>query len=84
MTTTPRVLFGCLHGSAKSLIALEHFRRLAKEQGVDVQADWGRDRAGHCDPAQSRPGAPWRGSRRARTPAAAADARRTSNGPRAS
>ena len=40
MTTTPTVLFVCLHGSAKSLIALEHFRRLAKERGVDVQADW--------------------------------------------
>jgi arsenate reductase len=40
MTTTPTVLFVCLHGSAKSLIALEHFRRLAQQQGVDVQADW--------------------------------------------
>jgi protein-tyrosine-phosphatase len=40
MTTTPTVLFVCLHGSAKSLIALELFRRLAKERGVDVQADW--------------------------------------------
>jgi len=40
MTTTPRLLFVCLHGSAKSLIALEHFRRLATERGVDVQADW--------------------------------------------
>ena len=40
MTTTPTVLFVCLHGSAKSLIALEHFRRLAEERGVDVQADW--------------------------------------------
>ncbi len=39
MTTTPTVLFVCLHGSAKSLIALEHFRRLAKERGVEVQAD---------------------------------------------
>jgi len=37
--TTPRVLFVCLHGSAKSLIALEHFRRLAQQRGVDVQAD---------------------------------------------
>ena len=40
MTTTPTVLFVCLHGSAKSLIALEHFRRIAKERGVDVQADF--------------------------------------------
>ncbi len=39
MTTTPTVLFVCLHGSAKSLIALEHFRRLAQQRGVDVQAD---------------------------------------------
>jgi arsenate reductase len=35
---TPRVLFVCLHGSAKSLIALEHFRRLAAERGVDAEA----------------------------------------------
>ncbi len=40
MTTNPTVLFVCLHGSAKSLIALEHFRRLARQRGVDVQADW--------------------------------------------
>src|SRR5215470_1725314 len=40
MTTTPRVLFVCLHGSAKSLVALEHFRRLAKESGLPVDADW--------------------------------------------
>ncbi len=38
MATTPRVLFVCLHGSAKSLIALEHFLRLAAERGVDVEA----------------------------------------------
>src|SRR3989442_13327368 len=37
---TPRVRFVCLHGSAKSLIALEHFRRLAQQRGVEVQADW--------------------------------------------
>src|SRR6266508_4005513 len=35
---SPRVLFVCLHGSAKSLIALEHFRRLTAERGVDVEA----------------------------------------------
>lgn len=40
MPATPTVLFVCLHGSAKSLIACEHFRRLAKERDVDVQADW--------------------------------------------
>ncbi len=33
---TPGVVFVCLHGSAKSLIAAEHLRRLAKQQGVDV------------------------------------------------
>jgi len=35
---SPRVLLVCLHGSAKSLIALEHFRRLTAERGVDVEA----------------------------------------------
>ncbi len=40
MSTASTVLFVCLHGSAKSLIALEHFRRLAQQRGVDVQADW--------------------------------------------
>lgn len=40
MTTTPTVLFVCLHGSAKSLIALEHSRRLAQQRGAEVQADW--------------------------------------------
>jgi arsenate reductase (thioredoxin) len=39
MTTTPTVLFVCLHGSAKSVVALEHFRRLAKQRGVTVVAD---------------------------------------------
>lgn len=35
MTTTPPfVLFVCLHGSAKSVIASEHFRRHAAERGV--------------------------------------------------
>lgn len=34
----PTVVFVCLHGSAKSLIAAEHFRRLAEEQGLDVCA----------------------------------------------
>ncbi len=36
---TPRVFFVCVHGSAKSLIALEHFRRLAVARGVPVEAD---------------------------------------------
>lgn len=30
------VVFLCVHGSAKSLIAAEHFRRLAKQKGVEV------------------------------------------------
>jgi protein-tyrosine-phosphatase len=37
MTSSPtRVIFVCLHGSAKSVIAAEHFRRLATESGGDV------------------------------------------------
>jgi arsenate reductase (thioredoxin) len=39
MPTPSTVLFVCLHGSAKSVIALEHFRRLAEQRGVDVVAD---------------------------------------------
>lgn len=36
---TPRtVLFVCLHGSAKSLIAAEYFGRLAARRGLDVRA----------------------------------------------
>jgi|SRR5215831_8302329 len=35
---TPSVLFVCLHGSAKSVIAAEHFRRLAAERGMKVDA----------------------------------------------
>src|SRR5262245_22103100 len=34
---TPNVLFVCLHGSAKSLIASEYLRRLAAERGVTVE-----------------------------------------------
>jgi len=34
----PTVLFVCLHGSAKSVIAAEHFRRLAAERAVEVDA----------------------------------------------
>ncbi len=32
------VVFVCLHGSAKSLIAAEHFCRLAAQRGVDARA----------------------------------------------
>jgi len=35
---TPTVLFVCLHGSAKSVIAAEHFRRLAAARGIHVDA----------------------------------------------
>jgi protein-tyrosine-phosphatase len=35
---SPSVLFVCLHGSAKSVIAAEHFRRLAAARGLAVQA----------------------------------------------
>jgi arsenate reductase (thioredoxin) len=31
-----RLVFVCLHGSAKSLIAAEHFRRLAERQGMKM------------------------------------------------
>lgn len=33
------VLFVCLHGSAKSVIAAEHFRRLAAERRLGLVAD---------------------------------------------
>ena len=35
------VLFVCLHGSAKSLIVAEHFRRLAGARGLATEADSG-------------------------------------------
>lgn len=35
---TPHILFVCLHGSAKSLIAAEYFRRLAFERGTEAEA----------------------------------------------
>lgn len=38
MEPTRRVLFVCLHGSGKSLIAAEYFRRLAVERGLDIGA----------------------------------------------
>jgi protein-tyrosine-phosphatase len=34
----PNVLFVCLHGSAKSLIAAEYFNRLASARGLPVRA----------------------------------------------
>lgn len=34
----PTILFVCLHGSAKSLIAAEYFRRLAAQKGLNVHA----------------------------------------------
>ena len=37
MKTPPFVLFVCLHGSAKSVMASQYFRRLAAERGVDVE-----------------------------------------------
>ena len=34
-----RVLFVCLHGSAKSLMAAEYFKRMAAARGVDARAE---------------------------------------------
>jgi len=34
MATPPLVLFVCLHGSAKSIIASQYFRRFAAERGL--------------------------------------------------
>lgn len=34
----PTVLFVCLHGAAKSVIAASYFQRLAAERGVKVRA----------------------------------------------
>lgn len=36
---TPTVLFMCPHGAAKSVLASVHFRRLAKERGLNVRVD---------------------------------------------
>jgi protein-tyrosine-phosphatase len=36
--TTPRVLFVCLHGAAKSVVAAAHFRKLAAQRGLAVEA----------------------------------------------
>ncbi len=38
MGATRTIVFVCLHGSGKSLIAAEHFRRLAAGRGLDVGA----------------------------------------------
>jgi hypothetical protein len=37
-TNRPTVLFVCLHGSAKSLIAAEYFNRLAAARGIGARA----------------------------------------------
>jgi len=74
MPTTPTVLFVCLHGSAKSLMALEHFRRLTQERNMDVLADWAGIEPDAHIPPRVRAGTPQRGHRRARTSAAAGDA----------
>ena len=38
MVRNPNVLFVCLHGSAKSLIAAEYFNRLAAARGLPARA----------------------------------------------
>jgi protein-tyrosine-phosphatase len=35
---SPRVVFVCLHGAAKSVVAAAHFRRLAADRGLSVSA----------------------------------------------
>ena len=37
MGTLPTVVFVCLHGSAKSLIAAEHCQKLASQRGMDLR-----------------------------------------------
>lgn len=37
--TSPTVYFICLHGSAKSLIAAQHFNRLARDRGMLLEAE---------------------------------------------
>lgn len=39
MTPTPHVLFVCLHGAAKSVLAAADFERMAKERGLRVTAE---------------------------------------------
>jgi protein-tyrosine-phosphatase len=36
----PTVLFVCLHGAAKSVLAAAHFQRLADRRGLGVRADF--------------------------------------------
>ena len=38
MSAPPFVLFVCLHGSAKSVIASEYFRRFAAERGIAAES----------------------------------------------
>jgi arsenate reductase (thioredoxin) len=37
--STPRVLFMCPHGAAKSILASSYFEKLAKERGLNVRVD---------------------------------------------
>jgi protein-tyrosine-phosphatase len=39
MSTSTAILFVCLHGAAKSVLAAADFRRLAAERGLDVTAE---------------------------------------------
>jgi protein-tyrosine-phosphatase len=39
MSTPRTVLFVCLHGAAKSVLAAADFQRLAAERGLDLRAD---------------------------------------------
>jgi protein-tyrosine-phosphatase len=39
MSTSRSVLFVCLHGAAKSVLAAADLRRLATERGIDVSAE---------------------------------------------
>ena len=41
-----RVLFVCLHGAAKSVVAAAHFRRLAAARGLAIDAVAAGHRAG--------------------------------------
>jgi protein-tyrosine-phosphatase len=38
VSATSRVLFVCLHGAAKSVVAAAHFRRLARARGLSIDA----------------------------------------------
>jgi arsenate reductase (thioredoxin) len=40
MMSEPTVLFVCLHGAAKSVLAAAHFQRLADQRGLGVRADF--------------------------------------------